>query len=453
MRRFPLRALVGTAGLALLAPVPVSAQGFTARESSACLMSRAGAGVANPCRDGSAIFTNPAGLMDLESQVLSVGLTLYSPRGSFTSTRTGLAYDLEERAQAVPTAFYGRRFGRAVAAGIGVYQPYRVQTEWPTDFAGRFLEYRSQIRNFNISPTVAVRPAKGVTLGAGLNVSWYTYQHRQRLDLSQFPASPAATWGQLGVAAGTDFADVGVTGDEVRLGFTVSAIVEPVEGVRLGGRYSSRQSVEMSGLGATVRPVPTGLVLTAGNPLGLPGGTPIDPLLQPLFQPGQTFSDQAAATSFSIPDEFVVGLSIALGPRGQVLGEWQRTNWQQFESYDITFERLPAQLGTRPANWFRQDAARFGAEYRVLDAVTARGGYAYLSGVNPDESVDPFYPLADRSQFSLGLGIRASSLLQVDLGWQHVQQGDRAGRVAPGSNTGLYEWQDNRFAATFAFAF
>src|SRR5437879_1201387 len=41
---------------------PASAQGFSVYEQGACAMGRAGAGVAAPCEDGSAIFFNPAGL-------------------------------------------------------------------------------------------------------------------------------------------------------------------------------------------------------------------------------------------------------------------------------------------------------------------------------------------------------------------------------------------------------
>src|SRR2546430_1300833 len=54
-------------GLVLCAVVPtlLGAQGFGIYEQGTCAMGRAGAGVAAPCSDGSAMFFNPAGLAGL----------------------------------------------------------------------------------------------------------------------------------------------------------------------------------------------------------------------------------------------------------------------------------------------------------------------------------------------------------------------------------------------------
>src|SRR5204863_188641 len=55
MRRFAVLLLAG-------APALVHAQGFAVNEHNTCTMGRAGAVVASPCADGSALFHNPAGL-------------------------------------------------------------------------------------------------------------------------------------------------------------------------------------------------------------------------------------------------------------------------------------------------------------------------------------------------------------------------------------------------------
>jgi len=46
-------------------PTLLGAQGFGIYEQGTCAMGRAGAGVAAPCSDGSAMFFNPAGLAGL----------------------------------------------------------------------------------------------------------------------------------------------------------------------------------------------------------------------------------------------------------------------------------------------------------------------------------------------------------------------------------------------------
>src|SRR5665647_3666170 len=68
--------------LGALAAGPVSAQGFGVYEQGACMMGRGGAGVADPCPDGSGAFFNPAGL-SFEAKLVTLGGALIGPQGTF----------------------------------------------------------------------------------------------------------------------------------------------------------------------------------------------------------------------------------------------------------------------------------------------------------------------------------------------------------------------------------
>ena len=59
-------------------PVAAHAQGFGIYEQGACVMSRGGAGVAEPCDDGSAIYVNPAGLATGKGITISGGEPFFS---------------------------------------------------------------------------------------------------------------------------------------------------------------------------------------------------------------------------------------------------------------------------------------------------------------------------------------------------------------------------------------
>src|SRR5437879_10489364 len=74
-------------GLVLCAVVPtlLGAQGFGIYEQGTCAMGRAGAGVAAPCSDGSAMFFNPAGLAGLTGGHVTIGATLLDVPGGFTA--------------------------------------------------------------------------------------------------------------------------------------------------------------------------------------------------------------------------------------------------------------------------------------------------------------------------------------------------------------------------------
>ena len=72
----------------LFSSTPARAQGFGLYEQGACMMGRAGAGVAAPCDDGSSAFFNPAGLALDTGTVISAGITGIAPRGTFTDSTT-----------------------------------------------------------------------------------------------------------------------------------------------------------------------------------------------------------------------------------------------------------------------------------------------------------------------------------------------------------------------------
>jgi long-chain fatty acid transport protein len=72
--------LLGLAGAGM-----ASAQGFGVYEQGACMMGRGGAGVADPCADGSGVFFNPAAL-SFDAKVITLGGTMIGPTGTFTDT-------------------------------------------------------------------------------------------------------------------------------------------------------------------------------------------------------------------------------------------------------------------------------------------------------------------------------------------------------------------------------
>src|SRR5512146_1240839 len=86
------------------------AQGYGIYEQSACAMGRGGAGVAAPCPDGSAIYFNPAGIVQTPGQVFRIGASVIGPRGDFTVATPGQVSNLKARYFPVPNIFYKDTF-------------------------------------------------------------------------------------------------------------------------------------------------------------------------------------------------------------------------------------------------------------------------------------------------------------------------------------------------------
>lgn len=444
-----------TLALALLAwsvaARPAAAQGYGVYEQGACTMARAGAAAASPCRDGSAVFFNPAAVADTGRPVASIGGTLIAPQVEFTDARTGTRGELADNAYVVPAVYYVRPVGDRLGVGLGLFAPYGLTTEWPATFAGRFQGYKSVIRGIYLQPSAAVRLHRRVSVGAGFDLSFFHVQLRQRLDLSEQVAAPGITFANLGVAAGTDFADVNLHGNSTGVGYHLGLLVRPVDRVSIGARYLSRQLVKFDDGSVDITQVPTNTALPAGNPLGLPPGASLDAVVAPQFAAGGPLTDQRARTYLRIPEQLVLGVAAEVLPALTLLFDYQNTNWSVFEELPITFERLG--LVTRQERFRRTHGFRIGGQYRVAPRTALRAGWYTHGAAAPAETVTPNLPEAARTSFTLGFGTGLGEGLAVDLAYQYLDQADRLGRSGELPNNGLYTGHTHLVGATLALAF
>ncbi|HEY8106239.1 MAG TPA: outer membrane protein transport protein [Gemmatimonadales bacterium] len=474
MRGFLLRSAVGLTAAALLFFHAAAAQGFGVYEQGACVMGRAGTGAAKPCADGSSIYFNPANIANTPD-VLSLGGTLIAPRGTFTNDLTGLQSKLDDKYRPVPNFYLVKGINLAgsvnrVALGLGLFVPYGLTTEWPDTSEARFLGYRSDIRAIYLQPTVAIQISHRFSVGAGLDVDLAHVQLRQRVDLSSQLAAPGVTFGALGIATGTDFADANLDGNATKLGFHVGLSAKVTDWLDIGARYMSRQSVSFNNASVTITQIPTNLVVPADLP-GVPAGTPVDALVASQFTGAGPLTNQTASTVIHLPDQAVFGVAVRPVPRLTVLGDVQYTHWQYFDSVAISFEKLPSEV-------LHQDNHdvwdfRLGGEFEASPSLTLRGGWYIHNGASPDYAVTPNLPEGDRSSFSVGIGTRLARGFRLDAAYQYINQGDRRGRSVPlvgypagcniasgtactalsDQNNGLYSFHAHLVGATFSYAF
>ena len=132
------------------------AQGFGVYEHDACMMGRAGTGVAAPCSNAAAIFANPAGIVSGQQTgrrwELSLGVTAIAPTFSFQDSISGVSTDAVKNTIPVPNVYVTRQMGQLAgrypwAVGLGVFAPYGLISEWPDTFEGRFLAYYSDLKS------------------------------------------------------------------------------------------------------------------------------------------------------------------------------------------------------------------------------------------------------------------------------------------------------------------
>lgn len=459
MRRF----LVWMAAGALVgasAPSGLAAQGYGIFEHGTCMMGRAGTGVATPCGDGSAIFFNPAGIIGSGTRgTLGAGMTYIGPSGSFTNDATAETTELNDLKFYIPHLYYARDLGSGYAAGLGVFAPYGLTTEWDDDFEGRVLGYKSKIQGIYVQPTFAAQITSTVRVGGGFDFSFVNVNLRQRADLYSTTLAPGVTGANLGFASGTDFADINLEGDGTGIGFNLGVTWQAHPRVALGARFLSQQEIYVNKATADITQIATGLVLAPGNPLGLPAGTPVDAVVAPQFTGTGALVDQSGSTKLTFPSQFVFGVTVKATPQLNILADVQWVEWKKFETLALQFERLPQKI-------IREDyentfGYRFGAEYAVNSTYTARLGFLSHDGAAPDQTVTPSLPEGPRNEYTAGVGATLTPKLHVDVAYQYIDQADRRGRTTDGGlavpttaeNNGLYTFNAHLIGATFTYKF
>ncbi len=458
MRRFLVWMAAGALAGAV-APAGLAAQGYGIYEHSSCMMSRAGTGTASPCADGSAIFYNPAGIIGSGRGVLSAGVTYIGPKGSFTNDITGTKSGLDNLKFYIPHLYYARDLGNGYSAGLGVFAPYGLTTDWGNTFEGRFLGYRSKIQSIYVQPTFAARINSTIKVGGGFDFSFVSVNLRQRADLWSTALAPGVTGGNLGFSKGTDFADINLEGKGTGLGFNLGVMWQAHPRVALGARYLSQQEIYINKADATITQIATGLTLAAGNPLGLPAGTPVDAVVAPQFTGAGALVNQTGSTKLTFPSQFVFGVTVKATPRLNILGDLQWVNWKKFETLALQFERLPQRIITE--SYVNTVGYRIGGEYMVNDKYTARIGFLSHGAAAPDQTVTPNLPEGPRTEYTAGVGASLTPKFHLDVAYQYIDQADRRGRTTDGGlavptaavNNGLYTFNASLIGATLTYKF
>jgi len=440
----------------------VHAQGFGVFEQGACVMSRAEATVADACGDGSSIFYNPANLVDNEGTVISLGATAVLASGEYTSGVTGRESELQNDPIFVPHVFGSYRVNEKLAAGLGVYVPYGLATQWDRSFEGAFEGYDNSVQAIYIQPTVSYRVTDRLSVGGGpiVTVSEVELNQLQDLSAQTVPGSTdpitgeAQFFSQLGVPHHTAFADVKLEGkNAVGFGANIGATYQVTSRLSFGTRFTTPIKVTFDG-DASFDQIETGVIL--------PDGTPIDQVLL-ITQFDETNENaglvsQSVETELTFPAQLIVGLSFDATERAKLLLDYQWNGWASLEVITLGCEN-DALDSERELNYDNTSALRFGAQYEVRDDLTVRGGYLYNTAAAPEATVTPLLPENDRNHFTLGLTYQPVELFEVSAAYQRLMQNDRVGRVRdvrPGEdvenlaelNEGLYSFGANLFGVT-----
>lgn len=376
--------------------LPVHGAGFAFVDQGAKAAGMAGAFTAQ-ASDPSAIVYNPGGLGLLkQKKSVSAGMafsafneSLY--QGLSPGIGAGTTGEQETAPGMPPHAYITMPLGKRLMAGMGVYSPFRMHTEWanPSSFAARHDATMSKIEAWDFAPTVGLRLTSG--LGVGIGAIYRTSQ----ISVSRRIATTSPT-GLVDVASLDMKTDM-----EPGYGWTAGILGK---GKRLSWGVSYRSPIHTDYIGV-------------GRLSQLKTGDPqYDELVKGSYPMDQ---DLPLSSSLDYPDRASVGAAWNLTKKLTIEADVNRTGWSSVQDVSLRFQSASFLDSSYPLAF--QDAMdyRAGLIYRLRTGPQLRAGFAYEETPQPDLTVGAFLPDSSRSTLALGVGL---DWLDVALSWTTYDQ-------------------------------
>ncbi len=148
-------------------PSVVLGSGYAINEQSTRVIGRGGAFAAQ-ADDPSAVYYNPAGIVQLEGTQVSAGLNFVVPTATFKSstdsstlnTYVGKETDVDDSVFVIPNFYVTHKATDQWSLGFGTFSNFGLGTDWPDDWEGRFLigGTDADLKTFSLNPVIAYRP-------------------------------------------------------------------------------------------------------------------------------------------------------------------------------------------------------------------------------------------------------------------------------------------------------
>jgi long-chain fatty acid transport protein len=410
------RPLFILAGLALaLGPETAWSAGFGVDFEDARAVGTATAGSATG-ESASTIFYNAAGLGFLEGNQVMAGGQLFLLHDNFTNSGSTILGGLQPTPgtngndaippTAVPWLFATYRFSPKWTAGIGLYSPFGLRTDYGPLWVGRYQNEVTSLTAINLNPSISYRPFSWLSFGAGLDVQYTSVRLTQAIDFGSVCAGaigPGACGAAFGLVPGASDGQVDNQGSGFGVGYNFGVLVEPIPGTRVGIAYRSEIDQHI-GDGRQSFTVPAGaraFLGAAGMPLA--------------------FTGSSISTTIQLPARLTFGLKQTLTSKLDLLLDATLTFWNAFSRTSVTAQNAVTGASVVIEQGYR-NAWRFaaGLQWKLDEHWQLRTGIAYDESPISAAVVQAALPDADRIYLSGGVSYEFGNGWGGDLGYSHV---------------------------------
>lgn len=369
-----------------------SASGFQLTEQNASGLGNAYAGSAAVAENASTIFFNPAGMTQLQSREISLGMSAVNPsfkfsdKGSSVGALSGTGAGGDGGGWGfVPNGYLSMALNKDLYVGFGIGAPFGLKTEYNSPWVGAAQSTLFGVKTYNINPSIAYRVNDKISLGLGLN--WQRVEAEYKRQVAVVPLLGGAIPASLAAAS-----PLKLTLDDDAWGWNAGALFTLSPTTKVGVSYRSAIQYQTTGKIEVSGPAPA---LNAA-------------------------SSSDASASLKMPDTFILSVAQQLSDQWQMLGDISRTGWSSIPKVDI-MRASGAQSGTvaQVLDTNFRDAWRvaLGANYKLNDAIKLKVGMAYdQTPVKGASTRLTSLPDNNRTWLSLGAQWVPSKGLAVDIG-------------------------------------
>lgn len=395
--------------------------------------------------DASTVFANPAGMARLDGRQLMGGVTAVVPHSTFNDegstrfTRTpsgGLPSqdDFVPKAVAAPSLYYTQKVNDQWSAGMGVFVPYGTNLSYDWNWSGRYALTNIKLTSVTLNPSMSFKPNEHHAFGFGLNGEFMKAKLGQGVDVPGSVAAAQATGSSTAilraiVAAGGNPAALAavrdahatVDGKDWGFGWNVGYMYMPTPDTRFGIAYRSSIKHELKG----------------GADWDFSGVT-TDQKVNGVLQTVSHHVDSAALVELRTPETLSVNGFHQFNDKWAGMFDVTWTKNSRMENINIQFPGTESGDEVIRQQWKNTVRVALGANYKMNDAVTLRGGIAHDDAPVRDESLrHAALPDADRLQLSFGANWKVTPNSSIDLAYSYLDFKDARGNYTNTCRPGL----------------
>ena len=340
---------------------------------------------------------------------------LYQPLGGTGGDAGGCAV--------VPNFYIGVPFTDKWSFGLGINAPFGLETEYESDWLGRFQAIKSKIETVNVNPVLSWEPTKNFTVGAG--ASWQKLKaHITRdgnyaaafaqgvgtaVSSGALPAAFAPTL--IGSAYGLQ-SGVDITGDDDSWGWNVGALWQVTPQTRIGAAYRSPIKYNVSGninftnpTAADLGPLPPALVPAATQ---IVAGVNANPVL----------ANGGVSLSVKMPETANLSIFSEVNKEWDVMADLQYTGWSSIQQLEI-IRTTGAVAGGYTWNFRNTWRVSAGVNYKYSEKWVFRGGIAYDQTPTNNTDRTPGLPDNNRAWLAFGVHTNFTPNWEFDVAYAH----------------------------------